>query len=93
MHPLRVTVLSGLWRGYIIGCYFVETEDGATITVNGDTVLEKIIGALKFLNIFLYFYLLLHKYYKEYTLNEKYLNSLTNKIKINEYFCQNLKKI
>lgn len=37
MHPLRVTVWCGLWSGGIIGPYFFQNEDGATITVNGDT--------------------------------------------------------
>lgn len=37
MHPLRVTVWCGLWRGGIIGPYFFENEAGATVTVNGIT--------------------------------------------------------
>ena len=38
MHPFWVTILCGLWSGSIIGPYFFENKNGATITVNGDSV-------------------------------------------------------
>ena len=36
-HPFWLIVCCGLWKGSIIGPYFLENEDGATITVNLDT--------------------------------------------------------
>lgn len=36
MHPQRVTVWCGFWSGGIIGPFFFENDEGATVTVNGD---------------------------------------------------------
>ena len=34
--PQRVTVWCGLWHGGIIGPFFFENEQGATVTINGE---------------------------------------------------------
>lgn len=36
LHSAKVTVWCGLWHGGIIGPYFFEDGQGATVTVNGD---------------------------------------------------------
>ena len=36
MHPQRVTVWCGFWYGGIIGTFFLENEQGAAVTVNGE---------------------------------------------------------
>lgn len=36
IHPQRVTVWCGFWSGGIIGPFFFENEEGASVTVNGE---------------------------------------------------------
>lgn len=36
LHPKRVTVWCGFWVGGVIGPYFFENDEGATITVNSE---------------------------------------------------------
>ena len=36
MYPQRVTVWSGFWYDGIIGPFFFENEQGATVTINGE---------------------------------------------------------
>lgn len=36
MYPLRTTVWCALWAGGVIGPFFFEDDEGATVTVNGD---------------------------------------------------------
>ena len=36
MHPQPVTVWCGFWYGGIIGPFFFESEQGATVTVSGE---------------------------------------------------------
>lgn len=36
LYPQRVTVWCGIWAGGVIGPYFFENEEGATVTVNAE---------------------------------------------------------
>ena len=36
IHLLRTTVWCGFWAGGVIGPFFFETDDGTTLTVNGE---------------------------------------------------------